>query len=156
MLDVSVIEAGKLGLHDSIMRLADAVEAAIQLVRSRADNGSVQLNNTVGSGAPFMWHNATDIFQMDESEMGCRDIWIMATNRWSHRTYGDEFEESSHSQGLVDWDAIRPDESPQTTALDRAAPRTYKSNRRFRLPPRMSSLASSDSPSISISPATVL
>ena len=50
--------------------------------------------------------------------MGYRDIWIMATNRWTHRTYGDEFEESSHSQGLADWDVIRPDESPQTTSLE--------------------------------------
>jgi len=65
-----------------------------------------------------MWHNATDIIQKDKSEMGYRDIWIMATNRWTHRTYGDEFEETSHQQGLADWDVIRPDEPPQTTVLE--------------------------------------
>jgi len=54
VLDVSVIEAGKLELHDSILRLDDAVEASIHLVRRSADNGNVQLTNAVGSGAPVV------------------------------------------------------------------------------------------------------
>lgn len=59
-----------------------------------------------------MWHNATDIYYGDDHPQGHRDIWIIATNRWEHRKYGDEFESASLRDGEANWQLSRPDESP--------------------------------------------
>ncbi|HEV7369296.1 2OG-Fe dioxygenase family protein [Arenibaculum sp.] len=64
-----------------------------------------------------MWHNATDIAPAEPGGTGYRDIWIIATNRWEHRRYGDEFEAASLGEGKADWTASRPEESPQVTPL---------------------------------------
>ena len=64
-----------------------------------------------------MWHNATDIFPEDPARPGHRDIWIIATNRWEHRRYGDEFEAASMQDGRANWAVRRPDESPQVAPL---------------------------------------
>ena len=47
VLDVSVIEAGKLELHESKFRLNDTVEASIRLVAGRAELGDVEILNEV-------------------------------------------------------------------------------------------------------------
>lgn len=64
-----------------------------------------------------MWHNATDIFPLDESQPGHRDIWILGTNRWTHRRYGEEFEEASTRDGLSDWTISRPADVAQVAPL---------------------------------------
>jgi len=61
-----------------------------------------------------MWHNATDICPVEGAEEGHRDIFIVATNRWEHRKYGDEFEAASLRDGEADWAKDHPDEVPQT------------------------------------------
>lgn len=82
-----------------------------------------------GGGAPFfahvlqpgeavcnedarMWHNATDIAPRLPDRQGHRDIWIIATNRWTHRRYGDHFDSASTQEGLSRWSSDRPAESP--------------------------------------------
>ena len=59
-----------------------------------------------------MWHNATDISACNNELEGHRDIFIIATNRWSHRKYGDEFEAASLN-GEANWEQKRPEESPR-------------------------------------------
>ncbi len=62
-----------------------------------------------------MWHNATDIKYVDDQILGHRDIFIVATNRWTHRKYGDEFETASLIDGTSDWKNEKPEESPETS-----------------------------------------
>ena len=64
-----------------------------------------------------MWHNATDIRARNDEFMGHRDIFIIATNRWSHRKYGDEFEAASLINGTADWEKRRPKESLEVMEL---------------------------------------
>jgi hypothetical protein len=64
-----------------------------------------------------MWHNATDIFPAGDVALGCRDIWIIATNVWERRRYGERFEAASLEEGRACWDAARPAESAQVTPL---------------------------------------
>ena len=59
-----------------------------------------------------MWHNATDIFVGADASRGHRDIWIIATNRWEARKYGDAFESASLIDGKANWKTLRPEESP--------------------------------------------
>lgn len=64
-----------------------------------------------------MWHNATDIFPKDPTVTGYRDIWIIATNRWERRRYGEHFDAASLENGKARWDVARPAESKQVTPL---------------------------------------
>lgn len=64
-----------------------------------------------------MWHNATDIFAEDDAQEGYRDIWIIATNRWERRKYGDEFESASLCDGEASWEKEHPDESKEVIEL---------------------------------------
>ncbi|MBT5180545.1 MAG: PAS domain S-box protein [Rhodospirillaceae bacterium] len=54
LLDVSVIEAGKLELNISEVYLSDIVDASLQLVNSRAEIGGVKLISSVGEDAPVI------------------------------------------------------------------------------------------------------
>jgi len=54
VLDVSVIEAGKLELRETEVHLNDAVEASVQMMRSRAEFGGVKLVNSVDGEAPVI------------------------------------------------------------------------------------------------------
>lgn len=60
-----------------------------------------------------MWHNATDIFLHDGATRGYRNIWIIATNRWECRKYGDEFESAALRDGKAVWQLKHPDECPE-------------------------------------------
>jgi len=64
-----------------------------------------------------MWHNATDIFPLDDLQIGYRDIWIIALNRWSHRRYGLTFEGASLQDGTADWECKHPEEVRQVAPL---------------------------------------
>jgi hypothetical protein len=59
-----------------------------------------------------MWHNATDVAPQTPDQQGHRDIWIIATNRWTQRRYGDHFDSASTQEGLSRWSSDRPAESP--------------------------------------------
>jgi hypothetical protein len=59
-----------------------------------------------------MWHNATDIAPLRPEQQGHRDLWIIATNRWTRRRYGDHFDAASTQEGLAQWSKDRPAESP--------------------------------------------
>jgi len=64
LLDVSVIEAGKLELNISEVRLNDMVDASLQLVHSRAEIDGVKLINSVGEVAPVILADALRIKQI--------------------------------------------------------------------------------------------
>lgn len=64
LLDVSVIEAGKLELNISEVHLNDIVDASLQLVKNRAEIGGVKLINSVGEDAPVILADALRIKQI--------------------------------------------------------------------------------------------
>lgn len=64
-----------------------------------------------------MWHNATDIAPVVPDEQGHRDLWIIATNRWTHRRYGEYFDSASTQEGLAQWSKDRPAESSEMCPL---------------------------------------
>lgn len=57
-----------------------------------------------------MWHNATDFAPVDPVQQGHRDIFIVATNRWHKRRYGEDFDQASMHNGVSNWQADRPAE----------------------------------------------
>lgn len=81
---------------------------------------TLQPGQAVCNEDAFMWHNATDIVVDDGVAQGHRDIWIIATNRWETRKYGDEFESASLIDGTADWARKRPAESPEVAEPRRA------------------------------------
>jgi len=68
-----------------------------------------------------MWHNATDLSPEDADRPGHRDIFIVATNRWEKRRYGEFFDQASTRDGLSDWDADHPDDVPEIAEAEIAA-----------------------------------
>jgi PAS domain S-box-containing protein len=54
LLDVSVIEAGKLELQESEVDLEKTVDASLQMVRSRADFEGIKLTNSIHGEAPVI------------------------------------------------------------------------------------------------------
>jgi PAS domain S-box-containing protein len=64
ILDVSAIEAGKLQLHESEVHLRETVDASLQMVRTRAELGSVELLNHTGGGAPVIRADRLRIMQI--------------------------------------------------------------------------------------------
>jgi PAS domain S-box-containing protein len=54
ILDVSVIEAGKLELNESEVFLEEAVESCLHLIKSRAEIGNVNLVNSVNGDIPVI------------------------------------------------------------------------------------------------------
>ena len=55
ILDVSAIEAGKLELHEENLSISEIVEAAVHMVQHRADEGEVELIETVPAGLPLLF-----------------------------------------------------------------------------------------------------
>lgn len=64
ILDVSVIEAGKLELLEEDLNLADLAEACVLLVRSRAEKEGVQLTNNIGCDLPHLFADERRIKQV--------------------------------------------------------------------------------------------
>lgn len=71
---------------------------------------TLQPGETVCNEDAKMWHNATDLAPVDLHQRGHRDIFIVATNRWCKRRYGEDFENASMEAGMSNWNLDRPDE----------------------------------------------
>lgn len=54
ILDVSVIEAGKIELRESEFHVDDTIEASLQLVKSRAERMGIELINSIDGDAPII------------------------------------------------------------------------------------------------------
>jgi PAS domain S-box-containing protein len=64
VLDVSVIEAGKLELNETEVSLQETIEASIQMIKSKADTKGVELLNSVNGTAPTVHADALRIKQV--------------------------------------------------------------------------------------------
>lgn len=64
ILDVSVIEAGKMELHEESLDMAEIAEASVLLVKPRADKGRVNLYYDVGNNLPSLFGDKRRIKQV--------------------------------------------------------------------------------------------
>ena len=64
ILDVSAIEAGALELHEENVRLSDAVEAAVRIIKSRADMGQIALSSTIDPELPPLYADERRVKQV--------------------------------------------------------------------------------------------
>jgi len=64
ILDVSKAEAGKLDLHESVVELGISVEAALRLLKERAENGHIKLSAIALPTMPPIWADERIIKQI--------------------------------------------------------------------------------------------
>ncbi len=64
VLDVSIIEAGKLELHEEAFDLATVAEAAVRLVKARSEKGRVRLSNKIRSDLPPLYGDERRVKQI--------------------------------------------------------------------------------------------
>jgi len=64
ILDVAVIEAGKMELREETMNVAEVIDASLQMVHVRSDQGNIRLDKFVDDGLPALYADKRRVKQI--------------------------------------------------------------------------------------------